>query len=83
MVTTLIREGRHNWNVIRAEDLPLTERHIEILGMFAEGMTQNDIARRLWLSLNTVKSHTVNLRAKLRAKNTVEAVAIAIRRCLI
>jgi LuxR family maltose regulon positive regulatory protein len=54
---------------------PLSEREIEVLHLIAAGLTNQEIASRLYLSLHTVKGHTRNIFGKLGVKNRVQAVA--------
>ena len=56
---------------------PLSEREIEVLQLIAEGLTNPEIAARLYLSLNTVKVHTRNIYGKLGVNNRTGAVARA------
>jgi LuxR family maltose regulon positive regulatory protein len=56
---------------------PLSEREIEVLQLIAEGLTNPEIAARLYLSLNTVKVHTRNIYGKLGVNNRTSAVALA------
>jgi len=56
---------------------PLSEREIEILRLIAEGLTNPEIAKRLFLSQHTVKTHTRNIYGKLGVHNRLEAVARA------
>jgi LuxR family maltose regulon positive regulatory protein len=56
---------------------PLSERELEVLGLIAEGLTNPEIAARLFLSLNTVKAHTRNIYGKLGVHNRTEAAARA------
>ena len=56
-----------------------SERELEVLGLVADGLVNTEIARRLWLSPETVKSHVASLLAKLGAKTRAEAVAIGFR----
>ena len=56
---------------------PLSEREIEILQLIAEGLTNQEIATKLFLSLHTVKTHARNIYSKLNAHNRTEAVARA------
>lgn len=54
-------------------DCPLTEREREILGLVAEGMTNAGIARKLWVTEQTVKFHLSNTYRKLGVANRTEA----------
>jgi LuxR family maltose regulon positive regulatory protein len=54
---------------------PLSEREIEVLQLIAEGLTNPEIATRLYLSLNTVKVHTRNIYGKLGVNNRTQAGA--------
>ncbi|MBM4423758.1 MAG: tetratricopeptide repeat protein [Chloroflexi bacterium] len=56
---------------------PLSERELEVLRLIAEGLSNEDIAHRLVLSLPTIKWHTSNIYGKLGVKNRTEAVAKA------
>jgi DNA-binding CsgD family transcriptional regulator len=58
----------------------LTPREIEVLAALAEGMTNKAIARRLNISLHTVKFHVESLFRKLGARTRTEAVAKASER---
>jgi DNA-binding CsgD family transcriptional regulator len=54
--------------------LGITEREVEVLQEIADGYSGKEIARRLGLSPNTVKSHTLRLYEKLEASRRTEAV---------
>jgi len=56
---------------------PLSKREIEVLALIAEGLTNQEIATRLYLSLHTVKAHARNISAKLEVGNRTQAVARA------
>ncbi|MBB1285952.1 response regulator transcription factor [Flavisolibacter sp. BT320] len=64
-------------------DIPLTKREKEILKLVAEGLSNQEIAGQLFISLRTVETHRLNLSQKLGAKNTAALVKEAIRRGLI
>jgi DNA-binding NarL/FixJ family response regulator len=56
---------------------PLTERELEVLGLVAEGASNQEIARRLVVSLATVKTHINHIFGKLDAESRVQVVARA------
>ncbi|MFC1961263.1 LuxR C-terminal-related transcriptional regulator [Chloroflexota bacterium] len=56
---------------------PLSERELEVLHLVAEGLTNPEIAAKLFISLNTVKVHTRNINSKLDTHNRTQAVAKA------
>lgn len=55
----------------------VTRREKEVLELIAEGMTNVEIAQKLFISVTTVDTHRKNLLAKLEAKNTASLVRIA------
>jgi len=57
----------------------LTPREREVLSYLAEGMGRREVAERMHLSPNTVRSHLQNLMGKLEVHTTLEAVALARR----
>ena len=57
----------------------LSGREREILQLLAEGLTGEEVADRLFLSSETVKTHIRNAMHKLEARNRVHAIAIALR----
>ena len=61
----------------------LTGREREILELIAEGLTNGAIAKRLYISVNTVRNHVQSVLAKLDAHSKLEALSIAIREGLI
>jgi DNA-binding NarL/FixJ family response regulator len=57
----------------------LSKREREIMDLLAQGLTGEDVAERLFLSSETVKTHIRNAMSKLEAHTRVHAVAIALR----
>ena len=56
----------------------ITRREKEILALIAEGLTNNEIAQKIFISTSTVDTHRKNLLAKLNARNTAALVKIAL-----
>ena len=57
----------------------LTERERQILDLLAKGQRNQDIARSLYISPQTVQTHVRNILRKLRVHSKLEAVALAVR----
>ncbi|MFG1606320.1 response regulator [Actinoplanes sp. NPDC049265] len=58
---------------------PLTERELDIVRLVAHGQTNDEIAKTLFVTLATVKTHLANIQRKLSARNRVEIAAWAWR----
>jgi LuxR family maltose regulon positive regulatory protein len=56
---------------------PLSERELEVLQLISQGLTNQQIAQYMVLSLHTIKSHARNIYSKLGVKNRTEAVTRA------
>lgn len=84
-ITQIMLDGIVNQkkkNVIK-DDKPgislLTNREIQLLKLFAEGLTNQDIAQKLFLSIRTVESHKTHIMQKLELRTAVELVKFAIK----
>ena len=64
-------------NEERLRDLGITKRELEILELIAQGLSNREIADKLFVSENTVKTHSSRLFDKLSAKRRTQAVQIA------
>jgi DNA-binding CsgD family transcriptional regulator len=63
--------------------LELSKRELEILGLLAQGHSNQEIAAKLFVSISTVKTHIQNLFEKLEVKRRIQAVEKAKRLNLI
>lgn len=61
-------------NAERLEKLGITKRELEILELMAAGLSNREIAERIFVSENTVKTHSSRLFEKLSAKRRTQAV---------
>ena len=63
-------------NEERLKDLGITRRELEILELIAQGLSNREIADKLFVSENTVKTHSSRLFDKLSARRRTQAVQI-------
>lgn len=63
-------------NEARLQELGITPRELEILGLIARGLSNREIAETLFVSENTVKTHSSRLFEKLNAKRRTQAVQL-------
>jgi DNA-binding NarL/FixJ family response regulator len=61
----------------------LTARELEVLKLIAEGLTNAEIADKLFTSKRTIETHRQNIIAKTQAKNTAALIKLAVSRGLI
>lgn len=66
-------------NEAEIERLSISRRELEVLRLMAEGLSNDEIAERLFVSLNTVKTHGSRLFEKLDVKRRTQAVEKAKR----
>ena len=86
-----VMEGRESWlghpdvkeTYASQNDLFLTRREMEVLRLIAAGMTNQEIADKLFVSASTIDSHRKNLIAKLQVKNTAALVSTAYEKKLL
>jgi two-component system, NarL family, response regulator LiaR len=61
-------------NAARQEQLGITRRELEVLELMAAGLSNREIAERLYVSENTVKTHSGRVLEKLNARRRTQAV---------
>lgn len=65
------------------EKLSISKRELEVLQLMAEGLSNQEIAERLFVSLNTIKTHSSKVLEKLDVKRRTQAVEKAKRLSII
>jgi len=65
---------RHDQKEASQDDVPLTEREMEVLALLGQGMANKQIAKNLRLSENTIKFHISSIYSKLNVNNRTEAL---------
>ncbi len=58
---------------------PITDRERDVLGLLAQGLSNKDMAQKLYLSVRTVEGHLASIYAKLGVGSRIEAVLWALR----
>lgn len=64
-------------------EIPLTKREKEIVQLIADGLSNQEIADRLFIALRTVETHRLNINQKLGVKNSAGVIKEAIKRGMI
>jgi len=79
ILKSYIKKAKSNSTDDENKESLLSKREIEVLRLFAEGMTNQEIADKLFISIRTVESHKNHIMARLELKTTVDLVKFAIR----
>jgi NarL family two-component system response regulator LiaR len=74
----LIRELTQPSNLPPAEE-PLTEREVDVLRLVAQGLSNDEIGEKLFISERTVRTHVSNILGKLHLANRTQAALYALR----
>ncbi|HEY5530797.1 MAG TPA: response regulator transcription factor [Candidatus Anoxymicrobiaceae bacterium] len=67
----------------KAKDYGLSAREMEVMQLLSEGNTNKEIAKALWISEQTVKTHVAHIFDKLGTSDRTETVATALRNGLV
>jgi DNA-binding NarL/FixJ family response regulator len=87
ILDTIETDGLNIENVsfdpLSCEPISISDREVEIIRLIAEGLTNTQIAEKLFLSSHTIGTHRKNIMSKLGVKNTAGIVMYAIKTNLI
>jgi NarL family two-component system response regulator LiaR len=72
--TIIITNPKFQFDESRLEKLGISKREYEVLELMAKGFSNQEIADKLFVSLNTIKTHSSNLFLKLEAKRRTQAI---------
>jgi ATP-dependent transcriptional regulator len=75
--------GEFSLNETELNKLGISRRELEVLQLIAEGLSNQEIAARLYVSLNTIKTHSSRIFEKLDVKRRTQAIEKAKRLSLI
>ncbi|MFT3795486.1 response regulator transcription factor [Flavobacterium sp.] len=76
---TIVPVAEFVFNATECEALGISKRELEVLQLMAKGMSNNEIAAELFVSLNTIKTHGARLFEKLEVNRRTQAVEKAKR----
>lgn len=70
----IVRSDEFVFNTDAMAALEISQRELEVLSEMAQGLSNQDIADKLFISLSTVKTHSANLFAKLDVSRRTQAI---------
>jgi len=83
MASKLLKAVAHRIAEDKKGEQALTERELFVLRLVASGASNSEIAEKLSISINTVKSHLKNILEKLQLENRTQAAAYALQHGLV
>lgn len=72
--TIIITNPAYQFDQTRIDSLGISKREYEVLELMAKGLSNQEIADKLFVSLNTIKTHSSNLFLKLEVSRRTQAV---------
>ncbi len=73
-ITITVPSGNFTFDPSRLEKLGISKREHEVLELMAAGLTNQEIADKLFVSVNTIKTHSANLFSKLDVRRRTQAI---------
>ena len=80
MSVRINKGNAENGGFIIGQKIHITRRELQVLALMADGFENEEAAKRLSVSLQTLRNHQYNVIQKLRAKTRAHAVTVAIQR---
>ena len=80
--TEVLEDGSNEESEFNYPQLPITKRELQVLSLIREGLTNEQIGARLFITERTVKFHVSSILSKFNAKNRTEAVDKGLKRGL-
>jgi len=74
MQSEIMKKGSNQFSDDKLKEFDLSSREIEVLNLISQGFKNSEIADKLFVSQNTIKTHIKNIYVKLDVKNRVEAL---------
>jgi two-component system, NarL family, response regulator LiaR len=72
--TKVVVQKEFTFNEDEFNRLGISKRELEVLQLMSQGLSNQEIAEKLFVSLNTIKTHSSNLFLKLDAKRRTQAI---------
>ncbi|GCC52842.1 helix-turn-helix transcriptional regulator [Chryseotalea sanaruensis] len=72
--TKVVVQTEFTFNEIELNRLGISKRELEVLTLMAQGLSNQEIADKLFVSLNTIKTHSSNLFLKLEVNRRTQAI---------
>ena len=83
MVINIRRGTADDGGFIIKNNLHITKREVEALALVGMGLSNNEVAEKLGVSINTVRNHIWNIMQKLQATSRAHAIVLAIQNGII
>lgn len=83
ILRSYIKKAKSDNRLPVSDEMRLSKRELEVLKHFAQGMTNQQIADKLFISIRTVESHKNHIMQRLELKTSVDLIKFAIRNNLV